>query len=415
MHRGIHAALPEYQRAVDQICVAAELMMSSRLGRQLHYLGKRMHEHGSVVNMENVVLNIVQKAFGLGGTDDQIRRFCCEIPGLARGNMFGGAMLLYNSLHWEKTFLAEALAFLYEAEEPSGLQIILGLMRRAGDECHARKVYVFNTIVGRVVVPDDGDGVATLLPPMGSSADVNNARRAVLEVVADLVEDTKDSALKTIFLEPTKMFFRAVNQQVMEGDVDVHGVNTYIAVISATTGIQFSRRPHLGDVAAAVADFLSAGMERPLSILWAEEHFGRDWESIGALRAHRPIASPTPWCSRFVFFESLAWQVANAALNPDAPELARRRIARYLEGFTYYFSEEFMVPRMISRLIGEESRLEPLTLLRDALVQKEPHWAPAEDEEDVRFWLWDMEEFPAKLHMDRAVRLLQFAGALKLP
>ena len=68
------------------------------------------------------------------------------------------------------------------------------------------------------------------------------------------IDDIKeDKALKATFLEPTKMYFRAVNDHIMEGDVDIHGSNTYLAILLATLGVKLSRTPVLNDEAKGIA------------------------------------------------------------------------------------------------------------------------------------------------------------------
>ena len=90
-------------------------------------------------------------------------------------------------------------------------------------------------------------------------------------------------------------------------------------------------------------------------------------------------------------------------------------MAKYLDAFTYWFSEEFLVPRMITRLTGDDGCLEALQGLLEDLVLQEPSLRSTEEgEDDVRFWLWDMSGLPARLRMDRAARLLRHAEVSQL-
>merc|ERR1712083_465367 len=93
----------------------------------------------------------------------------------------------------------------------------------------------------------------------------------------------------------------------------------------------------------------------------------------------------------------------------------RIHLAKYLVKFASWFSEDFILPRMVTRLIGETGRLEALQVLMDDLLVHEPELAGDEGEEDVRFWLWNMSELPARFQRERAVHLLRHAGVLRTP
>jgi len=297
--------------------------------------------------------------------------------------------------------------------------------------CHARKTFVFNTIVSRVKVPlsaaDD------LLAHPDDDADLQAARRSLMEVVTEFIEDSKDLAVKSTFLEPCKMFFRAKDEPVRENQVDVHGSNTYLAILSATLGVQLNRRPYLGDYSIGCVDFLANGAPEPLA--WSESHFGRDWEGVGELRHEegrfgedgpKPLRTPGIFDrieffsdtfllqsrTGFVFKGATARDVANAAVNPASSKDKRLRLARYLEKFASWFSEDFILPRMISRITGDTGRLEALQTLKDDLVRVRPDLAGDEGEEDVRFWLWDMSDLPAQFRQQRAVDLMRHVGVL---
>ena len=79
-----------------------------------------------------------------------------------------------------------------------------------------------------------------------------------------------------VFLRPTIVYFQLTRNAVMEGDVDVHGSNTYLALlevvkadskclkkntdqhqIQAATGVQMSRIALMDDDVKGVCDFLS--------------------------------------------------------------------------------------------------------------------------------------------------------------
>jgi hypothetical protein len=334
-------------------------------------------------------------------------------------------MHYYQALQWERPYLVQALTHLCQTEDPDGLKLVLGLMLDGSGWCHARKTFVFNTIVARVRLPSAA--AEQISPRAGEVPGLQVARQALMEIVTEFIEDTKDLAVKSTFLEPTKMHFREKDEPVRENQVDVHGSNTYLAVLSATLGVQLNRRPYLSDYSIGCVDFLAGGAAEPLA--WDESHFGRDWEGVRELKREesRPQRAPglfdriefmADTCllqnhTGFVFRGSTARDVANAAVDPSGLRWRREHLARYLLKFASWFSEDFILPRMISRISSDAGRLEALQVFKDDLVTLEPAWAGDEGEEDVRFWLWDMSELPAVFQKDRAARLMRHVGVLR--
>jgi len=425
--RGIHAAMPEYQVAAQRICIAPELMSSSRLWKHLKFLKQ---QKAVVAAYEEIVITIIHKACNTRFRW-AARYKTANISGLGSGNLLQGAMSYYQALQWERPYLVQALDLLHKTEDPDGLQVILGLMLSGSGWCHARKTFVFNTIVSRVKVP--AGAIEEAWTRADESPELQTARQAIMEIVTDFIEDTKDHALKSTFLEPTKMHFRAADEPVRENQVDVHGANTFLAILSATLGVQLNRRPYLRDYSIGCVDFLADDAAEPTA--WSESHFGRDWEGVRELRdggefgeqGPKPLRKPgifdrieffADTCilqsrTGFVFSGGTAREVANASVNPAGRSEKRLHLARYLEKFASWFSKDFILPRMISRITGDAGRVEALQVFLDDLLIIEPELAGEDGEEDVRFWLWDMSEIPAQFRTKRAARLMQHVGVLR--
>merc|ERR1719163_2268596 len=157
-------------------------------------------------------------------------------------------------------------------------------MLSASEWCHARKTFVFNAIVSRVRLP----ATEYAGPRQGEATELQVARNALMDLVVDFIEDTKDQAVKTTFLEPAKMHFRANDDPIREEQVDVHGSNTFVAVLASTLGVQVNRRPYLSDYSIGCVDFLADGAVPPRA--WSESHFGRDWESVPELKQEVAIS-----------------------------------------------------------------------------------------------------------------------------
>jgi hypothetical protein len=427
--RTVAAALPAYEQAAQQVCVPYQMMCSSRLGGRCQFLEELLlSQLGILPSIQIIVLAMVRKAFDLG-TDAQAFEHNAAVPGLAEGNMFEGAVYFHSELKWERPFLEKALVLLCETEDPMGLQVVLGMLRTGADWCKARKTLMFSSIIERLKIPERFSTRDQQC--MGTSSAAESSRKAVWDVITQLVDDTKDQAFKTTFLEPTKMCFRRHEEFAREDQVEVHGANTYLAVLASTLGVQLNRRPHMRDFVVGCTDFLSFEEDPPA---WKEEHFGFDWESRRELREavvsrqKEPDGEPTKvgffeliglvssifGFSGFVFSGASVQDVANAAVDPQGDKEQQLHMAKYLERFTYWFSEEFLVPRMITRLTGDGGCLEAVQAIMDDLVSQYPSLRSQEDgEDDVRFWLWDMSQVPASLRRDRAQRLLRHAEVLK--
>lgn len=216
---------------------------------------------------ENLFAAIVQKAF--------------RLPTLAAARAFRGAVLVTDSsghdiaahffsdldsfvagLRWEARTVVAALAVLLHQEDPDGLQMVLGLACRAARECDARKRFVVSAIVnrvGQVQVPSSDGGTpsgaacggAGDAPSAGeseggsvisvvsaprdvgadSAAGVAAARGRLFAACLEYINDVKSRAVSSTFLQPATYYCVAQYDDSVLGDLDVHGVSTFLAMM----------------------------------------------------------------------------------------------------------------------------------------------------------------------------------------
>eukprot|EP00971_Amphidinium_carterae_P239162 4747857-Amphidinium_carterae.1 len=308
-------------------------------------------EGADSISLEEIAAEMVQRAYGLP-SHAMAQEHMVEV-GLEKGNLYEGVLLCFEALTWERLYFVEALRVLLEVEDAEGLRVVLGMLRSGANWCNARKLWMFGNIVQRVgKIAASAEEVTHVVDGQDSAVPV--ARWRIREAMIDLVEEIKDQAFKSTFLEPTKMFFRSCDDAVREDNVEMHGANTYLGVLFATLGVQMNRRPLLDDVVVGCADFLAE--ESPEPAAWAEEHFGRDWEGVAALRkllgekGHQQsepglfevihFLVSTCWSTSFIFEGRFVREVANAAVDPRGPRDKRLHLARYLEKFSSWSDTE---------------------------------------------------------------------------
>ncbi len=111
-----------------------------------------------------------------------------------------------------------------ERDDSSSLALVLLLLAKGSLECPARRSAIFSSLINRIPLKK--------IAKKGEKSDDD----ALMACIRDFVDGHKENAFKAVFLEPTKAYFRICNNRVMEGDVDVHGANTYQALLECATG-----------------------------------------------------------------------------------------------------------------------------------------------------------------------------------
>jgi len=213
-------------------------------------------------------------------------------------------------------------------------------------------------------------------------------------------------AFEIVFIEPTREYFSAVGDRTMAGDVNVHGGNSYLAILMATLGVRLNRLPMLHDPEVkGVADFLSAGGSFNsiyLKKLWSFENFdrgcnvGRDQKRIGTRQTRNHfIFGPanTP-----VHLANLCLETKGTHLSGGA-RAKRKRLSVYLAAFSKYFEENFIVERLIGYILQESE----LKALADAVVG-----------EDFAMMMYDdLDEIVPTFSNERAKEFLVNVGVAK--
>jgi len=188
--------------------------------------------------------------------------------------------------------------------------------------------------------------------------------------------------MASVFLEPAKLFLSMAGNEVAAGDVDVHGYNTYGALLMTATGIQLPRRPFVADDVKGVVDFLAYPDFVPLADAIAAQ-FGR---SLSGSEVRLPLP-PVPG-NQFIYYAGGTVSQLCASYVPT------RQFQLYLDRFLSYFRGEAIAQPLIQHIINR------------GLIDQLPSQP---GQEDIRYWIWEEGE---RFRLDRAMQLLEQMGVL---
>lgn len=252
--------LPDYREAASKILASPALMAGSTLSSTISALESLSKAHKRQESWDELVERITGRAFGptFDGT-----AFISELD--VQGNCLAMCWEFFASFNiYDRQILCAAIRELLRTEDPDGMRTVLGLMMRAARECTARKKQVLATLLKRVKLHTGNDEVSAQETAANSEPKINEkvalAKLRVYLACEELIEELKDAALASTFLEPTKAYYRAVGDTILEGDTDIHGSNTYLALLAATLGIRCSRPAYLEDGCQGIIDFIKAGL-----------------------------------------------------------------------------------------------------------------------------------------------------------
>lgn len=434
-------ALPEYAAAQRRFCLHEGLLRESRVGQTLANLRHRASGcgrkpfHGSALDVvgnfydvfEPSLLLVLKKAFGLR-TDIAARNEHRPVPVVADhdGNFFDAAVQMWAALPlWRKPVMSAVLRELLTLEDSAGLQVILGMIKSSAQHCNAGKVDVWMHMLQRVqpwhpsassTSPQPNEEPSSYFPSSSSSRGAA-ARARLHEAALAFVDDWKEKAFVSTFLEPTKMYYAACKEHGLEENVGVHGASVYLAVLMSTLGVWCPRLPFLLDAPISAVSFLDALDASQIRALWQPEHLGKPFSSIVECREPRLDRLISNHQSNFLFNGRQTWQIANNAVDPNAEPERRQKLQPYLEQFAEYFSAEILVPKLTQHLLSQDEGLQALEVMcdemRNAKCDDCSAFGRVDEIGDVRHWLWNCEVFPAELRLGRAIALLRHAGLLR--
>lgn len=258
------------------------------------------------------------------GTKTPASRYRVSVPGIASGYPAREVPQLQRQLRaWQRPILHAALLAIAEGTEGDGAsktgdpitaESMLALMCRGAQQCHARKVAVFMTVLEcasnlqgahhihpEPTKPSGGGSASTskATADAGSAASsgagashdgaedpVARARATVLDFLLGKMDEWKEKALASAFTEPSKAYYTGARDGEQAGDADVHGANVSLSLLAGCLGVRCARQPFLGDEAKGCVPWRSSGFatKEVIDAVEAKGNFGKPWTGIRKVR-----------------------------------------------------------------------------------------------------------------------------------
>jgi len=358
-----------------------------------------------------------------------------------RGSVFNDVCSIYErAQNYEKNLLHSAIHVLL-ANEDDSLRLLLGLLAIGQHQCDGRRRMSLSILLNAVrkhLLPTrmpsasssqafEGEvpaAEAVTAAKGGEESCIPGANK-VYQIASTFIENRKELAYRSAFVEPSLLYFNATSDSVMEGDVEVHGSNYYLALLQASTGIRIGRIPLFNDVEVkGVAAFLDASgpnnstWDAAMSEVLAQRNIGKSSLALISRPRANLVVQRVP-SNAFIFTQSFfdsPMAMARRAIDPS-PQFKTQRVsyARYLENFTSYFSADNLLNPLLNAVLqdvsGGAEALQSvfLHLKRNEMLPVEC----AADCEDVRHFLWDVEQDVPVFNVQAAQALFSFCGITK--
>ena len=447
----------EYRKAAANICIHPTLMATSQLRKKLEYLQKLYNNKTISMNITSInnsgtptsnstlfsssittlsidilATELVRKAFSLSSSA-LAKQHIAHVEGMddLAGNVYQGIISLFRELpSMDRNYYLYSLLYLIDYEDITGCQIMSMLCLKASRECAARKRFAFVSLVNRVTLPSlvihDSTASSESLSTSTSTTSTNTStitsstptkltlqeqyphtykiRQRLYEAIEILIDDMKEKAFQSVFLQPSIAYLKLAGNTTMEGDVEVHGANTYGAIVEYSLGIKQSRLPLLEDECKGIVDYLGYSSFKPIvDALWDDKKFGHSASSLAMVR-NISISVPYNHGQSFIFSAGSANAMKDIIRHP-APEYKtlREKLAVYLEKYCYYFSKDYVLEYIFRNLSLDDNYVidlqtianeEGLTKLTMDNNNNGNTITNDEEYEDFRYLVWDLNQDP---------------------
>lgn len=419
-------AVKEYAQCLENIAVTAEIMGTSKIQKAMRVM---QGQSSSAPNINDLATSVLNLAFGSNSWNGRV-----NVPEMdfSSNNLYGDIIHLHEMFTvQEAAYLRSSLFLLLNAKDQR-LRAFCGLLGRSYHECSARRRMALTTIIlAAYDVVQESSSTSSKSDAVTECDRLEKAKRRVFDHCVDCIEDLKEGAFRSVFLEPCELYFDLVGDSVASGDVDVHGSNTFVALVEATTNIRLPRFALLDDGFAGITDvsvIQSDSFQRAVNLLRQPENVGKRYQSVlNNDLSNRLIKLNRAACYRghrtFIFnsdpsamHSTCVADLVRAATTPylSSKENRERFASYYLASFARYFSAEEILPRLFNSChqdtagISEDLQTVFLALKEDPTVA--PTLPP--DTEHYREWLWDIESFPPVFRLDAARILFSQCGVV---
>jgi len=382
--QNVFKPLPAYEKAAQSMCLSSQFLCRTLILDQVHAMSKgrlaKLEAREALATddaLEKAAVEVIQQGWGLK-TASEARVQTDELSGR---NLLDCIKDCFNHVQkWQRPYFTLALLALGGAgASETVIKTKLAEVCDRSIHCAQMKVTAFNVLVRHAAAAavntttleseagssSDGDtakaaptatGVAKATPT--ATAATKAALRRVYECMADYVDQHKDSAFRSSFIEPSKYYaHHSKLEKWVEDNVETHAINYYAALLNSTLGVHLPFMPlYWENWPETVVDFWS-GLEDTCWKQFADPlNFGLGHGTIKCMRDPKGFISDAG-VARAQFPQgkrpTTALDFANDAVNPKCPAARTKVIALYLERFAHFFSWEFFLPKAFHHLNSE--------------------------------------------------------------
>jgi len=353
-----------------------------------------------------------------------------QIAKLARSDVMG---VLQD---WRVRLLPAILRFLAAAADPGDAAAALLLLGYSSWR-------LFDGVICPAIARRSFDKcVRSLRPDCSRPREVSSDPRTAFRVwVEGYLEEHKEKALASAFLEPSKLYWRRMHGPgLMEEHVDAHAANAYAALVERCLGVCCSL-PVLWDDSFSVygaTEFLNADfIYGALRAMTRPENFGQGYAKVTRTsdELDGPPAAVPLHGVRFIFAGARTpHEMAAKAMSPSELLLTERATLQpYLERFAHFFSRTYFLEAACAAALADtDGGARVCANAMRLLCDEDPAFAerclgrcecssvlrtagPSSDEALCRaLWAFDDYFFPI-FDLDAAERLFKFVGGILRP
>ena len=353
---------PEYEQALSLICLQPSWILRTRLSRYLQAMTVRLRSDPRLSARlsdgqycQRLSKQLVRKAYVL--PSDQA---AAEQKDLLTGRPIVQVLQsLFNDLGWRQPFLSFALESLVSHEKPDAIIAKLSEVCDRAPRCSSAKRQAFNLLVAHAYHLHEQSAKAPSEVQTKEDACVR-----LEEMMEDYLDDHKERAFNSAFMEPARCYFNAVGDGGGRDHVNVHGLNWYLALVHSTLGMELPLMPEYNDVhVMGVADFWVGLTDEVWEAFADPFNFGKEFEGIPMLRHGRNLIrqrvpnGDLPRGHRTARPKDLG----NTAVDLAAAAKSRREALKiYLERYAHFFSRDYFIRKAFECLNTEVARCRKL-------------------------------------------------------
>lgn len=436
---------PEFTAAASAVCLAPHWLSQTRMLRHLAEMDRILREDPSMgtrladaAYFDELAAAVVQRAYRLGSAEaarnqptvvPQDEEGFMEIPPSLTRPFRVLQELRETVSDSGKVKLAYALQLLLEYEKPDGLVAKLHEVSDRVPRCNAAKKQAFNMLFTCAFrckergEPAARNGVPVV--PQGVPGEEQLALDHVRYCFGDFLDDHKERALNSAFIEPSRLYFHAVGDKMSFELVTQHGINWYLVLLHAGLGMTLPFLPDYNDLFEhGTADFW-LGLSRDAWEAFADPaNLGKEFHGI---RAFKEVGFGS---GRFVQDDSVVAEFPRGVQTRYPRNLARiiadtesgrcaavrRKLAVYLVRFAHFFSRDVFLRKSFETLISE-TKPEHAGFRKSLARVYEIFKGEAEEEfpsASVEGYCY-RDEYFMDLDLDRTEKLFAWLGFVKPP